>query len=433
MKITIIGTGYVGLVTGACLANHGREVTCLDIDEGRIKNLTNGVIPFHEPGLRDLVEMGVKAGNLKFSSSYNEGVKNNIFFLCVGTPDRGDGESDLTSLVSVLDTLSTKIKGKNFIITKSTVPLGTNEFINDYLAEKISKDAEVEVVSNPEFLKEGDAVSDFMKPDRIVIGADSPDSEALLRQIYKPFNWSSDRIHTMSVKSAELTKYAANSFLATKISFMNEMAKICDLTGANIHDIRKGIGSDARIGMSFLYAGLGYGGSCFPKDIKALINAQKKLGLEPKILSATEEVNMDQVDYFLNKIENSFDDLKEKRISIWGLSFKPDTDDVRESVSIDLIKKISKNVKSIQAYDPVANKNASEELMQINNISFHNSKESCIEGTDFLIIATEWKEFWDTDMAIFEKLHDRIIFDGRNILDIEELNTVNINYVAIGL
>ena len=335
--------------------------------------------------------------------------------------------------MSVLDTLSKKIKGKNYIITKSTVPLGTNEFIYDYLVERVSKDVEVQVVSNPEFLKEGDAVSDFMKPDRIVIGVDSDDSEALLRQIYKPFNWSSDRIYVMSVKSAELTKYAANSFLATKISFMNEMARICDLTGANIHDIRKGIGTDERIGMSFLYAGLGYGGSCFPKDIKSLINAQKKLGLDPKILSATEEVNMDQVDYFLDKIKNSFDNLQDKRVSIWGLSFKPDTDDIRESVSINLIKKIYKNVKAIQAYDPVANINASEELKHINNISFHDSKEKCIDDTDFLIIATEWKEFWDTDMAVFEKLHDRIIFDGRNILDAKALDTVNINYVAIGL
>tara|TARA_B100001564_G_C20601583_1_gene652978 strand:+ start:31 stop:1332 length:1302 start_codon:yes stop_codon:yes gene_type:complete len=433
MKITIIGTGYVGLVTGACLANNGREVTCIDIDEKRIQKLTDGVIPFHEPGLRGLVEMAVKAGNLGFSSSYDDAVKNNIFFLCVGTPDRGDGESDLTSLVSVLDTLSNKIKGKNYIITKSTVPLGTNEFINDYLSERISKDAEIEIISNPEFLKEGDAVSDFMKPDRIVIGVDSSESEDVLRQIYKPFNWSSDRIQVMSVKSAELTKYAANSFLATKISFMNEMAKICDLTGANIHDIRKGIGTDERIGMSFLYAGLGYGGSCFPKDIKALINAQKKLGLESKILTATEEVNANQIDYFLNKIKSKFSDLKDKKISVWGLSFKPDTDDVRESLSINLIKKIAHDVSFIKAYDPVANLNAAEELKEVKNISFHNSKEDSVEETDFLIIATEWKEFWDTDLATLETLRDRIIFDGRNILDSQKLKDVNIDYVAIGL
>ena len=433
MNITIIGTGYVGLVTGACLANHGRKVTCLDIDENRIDSLNNGIIPFHEPGLRGLVEMGIKTGNLKFTSSYDEGTENNIFFLCVGTPDRGDGESDLTSLVSVLDTLSEKITKKNYIITKSTVPLGTNEFIKDYLKNVINSDTEIEVISNPEFLKEGDAVSDFMKPDRIVIGVESADSEELLKQIYKPFNWSNDRIYVMSVESAELTKYAANSFLATKISFMNEMAKICDLTGANIHDIRKGIGTDERIGMSFLYAGLGYGGSCFPKDIKALIQAQKKLGLEPKILSATEEVNFHQVDYFLAKIKNHFVDLKEKKIAVWGLSFKPDTDDVRESVSINLIKKIANDVSSIKAYDPVANDNAFAELKEISNISFHESKETTLEDTDFLIIATEWKEFWDTDYVILEMLRDRIIFDGRNILDSQALKDVNIEYVAIGL
>ncbi len=433
MNITIIGTGYVGLVTGACLANNGRKVTCLDINKERIDGLKKGFIPFHEPGLKDLVEMGIRSGSLNFSSSYEDAVKNNIFFLCVGTPDKGDGESDLTSLKSVLASLSETIKGKNYIITKSTVPLGTNQFIKNYFKTAKNPDAQVEVISNPEFLKEGDAVSDFMKPDRIVIGVDSSDSENLLRKIYQPFNWSSDRIHVMSVNSAELTKYAANSFLATKISFMNEMAKICDLTGANIHDIRKGMGSDERIGMSFLYAGLGYGGSCFPKDIKALIHVQKKLGLEPLILSATEKVNSMQVDYFIDKIKNHFKNLNDKQISIWGLSFKPNTDDVRESVSIALIKRIASEVKSINAYDPVANQNAYNELKQISNISFHNSKESCIKNTDFLIIATEWKEFWDDDATIFETLRDRIIFDGRNILDSKVLNSFNINYVAIGL
>ncbi len=433
MNITIIGTGYVGLVTGACLANNGRKVTCLDIDDNRIQKLKEGEIPFYEPGLRGLVEMGIKTSNLHFTSSYDEGTRNNIFFLCVGTPDRGDGESDLTSLVSVLDSLADKISGKNYIITKSTVPLGTNGFIKDYLENAIKTDAHVEVISNPEFLKEGDAVSDFMKPDRIVLGVESNESETLLRELYKPFNWNNDRIYVMSVESAELTKYAANSFLATKISFMNEMAKICDLTGANIHDIRKGIGTDERIGMSFLYAGLGYGGSCFPKDIKALIKAQEKLGIEPKILSATEEINSQQVSYFIEKIVKHFKDIKQKKISIWGLSFKPNTDDVRESVSINLIKKLSPRVDSIKVYDPVANSNASEELSEFNNITFLDSKEDCLEDTDFLIIATEWKEFWDTDLAILEKLRDRIVFDGRNILDPDKLKLANINYVAIGL
>ena len=433
MNITIIGTGYVGLVTGACLANNGRKVTCLDIDQDRIKKLKEGEIPFYEPGLRGLVEMGIKTSNLHFTSSYDEGTDNSIFFLCVGTPDRGDGESDLTSLVSVLDALAGKISGKNYIITKSTVPLGTNNFIKDYLKEKIDKNTEIEVISNPEFLKEGDAVSDFMKPDRIVLGVDSHESEILLRELYKPFNWSNDRIIVMSVESAELTKYAANSFLATKISFMNEMAKICDLTGANIHDIRKGMGSDERIGMSFLYAGLGYGGSCFPKDIKALIKAQEKLGLKPNILRATEEINFEQVDYFLEKIKSKFMDIKHKKVAIWGLSFKPNTDDVRESVSIELVKKLSTRVNSIKVYDPVANLNAQEELKDINNISYLDSKESCLEDTDFLVIATEWKEFWDTDLEVFEILRDRIIFDGRNILDSENLQKSNIDYVAIGL
>jgi UDPglucose 6-dehydrogenase len=432
MNITIIGTGYVGLVTGACFANNAVNVTCLDIDTARVNSLNQGDIPFHEPGLEELVLSGSKKQKLTFTDSYKEGCKNSIFFLCVGTPDRGDGESDLSGLISVLDSLAENLKGKNFIITKSTVPLGTNRFIEDYLGKNLNNDASIEVLSNPEFLKEGSAVLDFMKPDRIVVGCDSEASIDLIKELYQPFNWSSDRLIFMTIESAELTKYAANSFLATKISFMNEMAKICEQTGANIHDIRKGIGTDSRIGLPFLYAGLGYGGSCFPKDIKALIQTQKKLGISPKLLRSTEEINAAQFHDFIEKIKTNTKDLKNKVFTVWGLSFKPNTDDVRESVAIKLVKELSPQVKFLRLYDPVANDNARIELSGIPNIEFCDDKDKALVGSDALIIATEWKEFWDVDINSLSTLRDKLIFDGRNILNSKKLIDNNFKYIGVG-
>ena len=433
MNITVIGTGYVGLVTGACLAETGNNVTCLDINIERIEKLTCGSIPFYEPGLGELVRRNLDSKRIHFTDSYEEASENNLFFICVGTPDKGDGSPDLSNLQAVMDSLVINIKTKSFIFTKSTVPLGTNKKIQSFFDESLGK-GKVFVSSNPEFLKEGSAVSDFQKPDRIILGSSDQESKEIANSLYLPFNWSKNRMVHMSIESAELTKYAANSFLATKISFMNEMAIICENSGANIHEVRIGLGSDPRIGDSFLYAGLGYGGSCFPKDINALIDMQSKFNLGPGILERTRLVNNRQVGLFHKKIvANISGNLSEKTLAIWGLSFKPNSDDVREAVALKLINMLASEVELLKVYDPIANEAAKKELNNIDNIEFYEDKYEAIVKSDALVLCTEWKEFWDLEAVKLDLMNNKLIFDGRNILSKAKMKDLGVEYFGIGI
>ena len=432
MDITIIGTGYVGLVTGACLAETGNNVTCIDVDSDRVNKLLSGSIPFYEPGLEAIVERNLASKRLVFTDSYEDISQTNIFFICVGTPDKGDGSPDLKNLHAVMDSLASNINGKSFIFTKSTVPLGTNKMIQSFFDDRLGKGI-VYVSSNPEFLKEGSAVSDFQKPDRIILGSSNEEARKLATDIYAPFNWSKNRTMHMSIESAELTKYASNSFLATKISFMNEMALVCENSGANIHEVRLGLGSDPRIGDSFLYAGLGYGGSCFPKDVNALIDMQKAFNLEPGIIERTKQVNDRQVRFFFEKIMSILGtNLEGKRIAIWGLSFKPNSEDVRESVALKLISLLAPEVNSLNLYDPIANLHAKESLSDTSNLKFYDEKYAAIEGADALVICTEWKEFWDLDVLKLDLMHNKLVFDGRNILDKSKMKDLGVEYYGIG-
>ena len=432
MKITIIGTGYVGLVTGACFADKSHQVLCLDIDHERLEKLKIGDVPFYEPGLADLIKENLHKKRITFSSSYLDSKNSDVYFICVGTPDNGQGKPDLRSLTSVLESLNPNIQQDTTIFTKSTVPIGTNRMIDKFFKKNCSEYI-VNIASNPEFLKEGSALNDFFKPDRIVIGTDSEQVKSIARDLYAPFNWRSDRMLFTSVESAEMIKYSANSFLATRISFMNEISRVCDQVGANIHDVRKGIGSDPRIGNSFLYAGLGYGGSCFPKDINALIDTQRSHKLDGHLLTAVKEVNDSQLIYFKEKIiDNLEGNIKDKNIAVWGLSFKPNSDDVRESVAIKLIKELSPISNTIYAYDPKANNNAIRELSNIENINFCDSKDEALKSANFLIICTEWSEFWDPDPKLLNTLKDKLVVDGRNILNKQKLTEAGIKYIGVG-
>jgi len=439
MNIAIIGTGYVGLVSGTCLAEVGNKVFCVDIDTSRIDKLNKAVVPFHEPGLDQLIRDNLSKGNLKFTTSYQDALlSSEAIFICVGTPEEEDGNADLSYIDSAVTQISDVLKHQEreiIVFVKSTVPSGTcynlQEKFNTHLKNSTSS---VIVASNPEFLKEGAAVGDFMKPDRIIVGTDSERVIEAATSIYRSVNWKSSRFKFVSIEAAEIIKYSANAFLATKISLINEIARLCDSAGADISEVRKGIGSDPRIGDNFLYAGLGYGGSCFPKDLKALINTFKKNNLDSRILQAVIEVNNSQLDYFINKIYDFYSEkeLKEKTIALWGLSFKPETDDVRESVSIKLIKTLSHKVKLINIYDPIATENAKIELSNINNINFLDSSSSALLGSDALVIATEWREFWNPDITEMLKLKDKVIFDGRNILDKDLLKEKGFSYFGIG-
>ena len=436
MNVSIIGTGYVGLVTAACLSDMGHHVTCIDIDKKKINTLKKAAIPFYEPGLKEIVKRNYTSGNLKFSSSYKQACsESEIFFICVDTPDRGDGKPNLSNLNKVIDSLAKEIKSDAVIVTKSTVPLGTNSYIDKAIKEKIKrKNISIDICSNPEFLKEGSAVLDFMRPDRIIIGTESDSVKSIMTTLYERLNRQSNKLIFMSIASAELSKYAANSFLATKISFVNELSHIAEETGANMHEIRHGMGSDSRIGNQFLYAGLGYGGSCFPKDVAALLSAQKDFGLKQGMLKETIRINNDQLDFFIKKIKKQFGkELSKKTITVWGLSFKPDTDDLREAVALKLVTKLSPNVKKLNLYDPICNKLASVELKNIKNIQFFDNKYDAFKNSHALIICTEWKEFWNVDYDKLRLLKDRLIFDGRNFLDKEKLNGEGLKYIGVGV
>ena len=417
MNLTVIGTGYVGLVTGTCFAEMGNTVYCVDIDEKKIDNLKKGIIPIYEPHLATMVIDNQTRNNLFFTTNLKEALNNsNIIFICVGTPQSDGGGVDLSFVFDVAKQIAENISKDSIIVTKSTVPIGTSFKIKEIIEDNKINDVNIDIASNPEFLKEGVAIQDCMHPDRIIIGTENINSAEILKELYGPFVSNHERFIFMDIKSAEMTKYAANAMLATKISFMNEIANICEKTGANIQSVRLGIGSDKRIGYNFIYAGCGYGGSCFPKDVKGLINTSVENGYVPKILSMVDEVNEVQKMVLVNKIISKFgEDLNDFTFAVWGLAFKPQTDDVRSAPSITIIMELLKRGARIKAYDPKAIETFKREVNH-ENIEFTASKYDALDDADALILITEWKEFRSLDLEeLSKRLKSKIIFDGRNI------------------
>ena len=431
MKISVIGTGYVGLVTGTCLAETGNQVVCVDINADKVEKMKNGVVPIYEPHLEVLFERNIKSNRLQFTTSLDDGIAHGeIIFLALPTPEGEDGSADLSYVLGVSEEIGKIIKDYKVIVDKSTVPVGTAEKVR----QTVSKNAKVDfdVVSNPEFLREGFAVDDFLKPERIVIGSSSERSTELMQRLYKPFVRSGNPIIVMDEKSAELTKYAANSFLATKITFMNEIANFCELVGADVDMVRKGMGTDSRIGKRFLFPGIGYGGSCFPKDVKALHKTGKDQNYKFNILESVIEVNEQQKTALFPKIKSYFkNDLKGKKIAIWGLAFKPETDDTREAPALYIIDKLLKEGAKITAFDPEAMENVKRKLND--TIHFAENAYDALENADALVICTEWSIFRTPN---FEKirsyLKENVIFDGRNLYDLEEMKRENFTYYSIG-
>ncbi len=416
MKLTIIGTGYVGLVTGTCFAEMGNKVYCVDNDLEKIANLKNNILPIYEPNLESLVKSNQEKGDLIFTSNLKDALDNsNIIFIAVGTPERKDGSVNLDYIFNVAKEIAEVISQDSLIVIKSTVPVGTAFKVKETIESKLNN-IKIDIASNPEFLKEGVAVNDCMRPDRVIIGAQNENVFNTLKELYAPFIVNSDRFVLMDVKSAEMSKYVANALLATKISFMNEIANICEKTGANIKNVRLGIGSDKRIGYDFIYAGCGYGGSCFPKDVKGLINTALVNGYEPKILANVDEVNENQKLVLVNKVVDRFgDDLSGLTFSIWGLAFKPQTDDVRCAPSLVIASEIIKRGGKIKAYDPKAGENFKQHF-NCENITYKNSKYDVLNDSDALILITEWKEFRSLDLdELAKRMKQKIIFDGRNI------------------
>jgi len=436
MKISIVGTGYVGLVTGTCLAEMGYDVTCVDNDAKKVKAMRAGNIPIYEPGLETIFNRGIKEKRLTFTTSLAEGVSgSSAVFLALPTPPGEDGSADLSYILGVANDLGPLIdKGEyKVIIDKSTVPVGTSIKVHNAVAKNAA--GKFDVVSNPEFLREGHAVDDFMRPDRVIIGTDSEKAKAVLREIYRPFLRSGNQLIEMDAESAELTKYAANAYLAARVSFMNAIAKICEETGADVDMVRLGIGSDERIGKKFLFPGLGFGGSCFPKDVKALIHIAKEHGYDFELLQAVSNVNSDQKKFFTNRILDYYDgDIKGKTIALWGLAFKPDTDDIREAASLVLIDILTKAGASIVAYDPAAGENVRKLYANSNTkIEIVDTSEEALKGADCLVIATEWPEFRGLNHEQVRKLlNEPVIFDGRNVYTPNEMENFGFHYESIG-
>jgi UDPglucose 6-dehydrogenase len=440
MKLSIFGTGYVGLVTGACLAEVGHDVVCIDVDEAKIEKLKQGVLPIWEPGLEDIVARNVAEGRLHFTTDVPRAVAHaEIQFVAVGTPPDEDGSADLRYVLSVAESIGRHMQGYKVVVTKSTVPVGTADKVQAALAQAVSaRGAQIgfDVVSNPEFLKEGAAVGDFLKPDRIVVGTRSTEAQKRMRELYEPFNRNHDRMFFMDVRSAELTKYAANAMLATKISFMNELANMAELLGADIEEVRKGIGADPRIGYHFIYPGCGYGGSCFPKDVQALERTAARIGYDAELLKAVDAVNRRQKTTLFTKLARHFggaDMLEKKTIAIWGLAFKPNTDDMREAPSRTLMESLWGKGARVQAYDPVA----MEETRRIydNQAGFvlAPDKYAALEGADALVICTEWQQFRAPDFEeMAARLVSKTIVDGRNLYSPEKLRADGWTYIAVG-
>jgi UDPglucose 6-dehydrogenase len=437
MKIAVVGTGYVGLVTGTCFAEVGIDVTCIDIDQKKIDNLNKGILPIYEPGLEEMVTRNVEAGRLHFSTSLANSIQGcDVAFIAVGTPPGEDGSADLKYVLGVAREIGENINDYIVVVTKSTVPVGTAVRVNEAVKEALTKRnsaIEFDVASNPEFLKEGAAVDDFLKPDRIVVGIESKRAEDIMRKLYKPFLLNGHPIIFMDIPSAEMTKYAANAMLATKISFMNDIANLCEIMGADVNLVRKGIGSDPRIGNKFIYPGIGYGGSCFPKDVKALIKTAAENGHKMRILEAVEEVNDDQKNVLFTKIIKQFNGLlKGKTFAMWGLSFKPKTDDMREAPSLVIIENLLKAGANVKAFDPVAMHEAKKMIGE--QITYCKDLNSTLIDAEALIVATEWPEFRSPNFEVMAKLmKSKIIFDGRNIYDIEEMKELGFTYHCIGI
>lgn len=439
MNITVFGTGYVGLVQGTVLAEIGHDVTCVDVDPTKIENLKKGILPIFEPGLDSLVKANYQAGRLHFTTDAKEAIINKeIFFIAVGTPPDEDGSADLQYVLTVAKTIATHMTNNSIIINKSTVPVGTADKVSNCITEVLTQtnrtDLQFTVASNPEFLKEGSAVNDCMRPDRIIIGTDNLETEKTLRELYAPFNRNHEKIIVMDIRSAELCKYAANCMLATKISFMNEVANLAEKLGADIEMIRRGIGSDPRIGYHFIYAGAGYGGSCFPKDVKALIRTANEINFDTKLLSAVEERNNTQKNVLFEKIDQHFQhNLKDKTFAIWGLSFKPNTDDMREASSRNLMEALWQAGAKVQAYDPKAMQETYRIYGDRSDLILCQTKEDAIENADALVIVTEWQEFKAPNFInICNTLKQAVIFDGRNLYSLENMKKLNITYYSIG-
>jgi len=437
MKITVVGTGYVGLVTGTCFAEVGMDVTCVDIDSKKIENLQNGILPIYEPGLEEMVLRNAEKKRLHFSTSLEESIRDaEVAFIAVGTPPDEDGSADLKYVLGVASGIGKYMQKELVVVTKSTVPVTTAEKVHQAVEEQLkirNINLDFYVASNPEFLKEGAAIDDFMKPDRIVVGTNSARAEEIMRKLYKPFLMNGHPIIFMDIPSAEMTKYAANAMLATKISFMNDIANLCEIMGANVNMVRKGIGSDARIGHKFIYPGVGYGGSCFPKDVKALIKTAKEQHYNMRILNAVEEVNESQKEVLFNKISTHFNnDLAGKNFAIWGLSFKPKTDDMREAPSLVIIEKLLQAGASVVAYDPVAMHEAKRVLGD--TIAYSTDMYNTLNKADALLIVTEWPEFRSPDFEEMKKrLNQPLIFDGRNVFDSKDMQEIGFDYYCIGI
>lgn len=437
MKISIIGSGYVGLVTATCLADTGMQVMCVDVDAKKIENLRSGIIPIYEPGLEEMVRRNMQAGRLVFTTDVELAAKHgSVHFICVGTPPSPDGSADLSFVYAAAENIARYIDDYVVVVNKSTVPVGTADAVHLKIHQVLSErgvNIDFDVVSNPEFLKEGAAIEDFMRPDRVVIGTSSDRAFALMSEIYGAFAFKTGKILRMDAKSAEMTKYAANAMLATRISFMNSLSGLADATGANIDDIRKGMGLDSRIGPSFLYAGCGYGGSCFPKDVRALAETAKQFNIELPILDAVEAINNRQKSVISEKIVNFFAEITGKKFAIWGLAFKPKTDDMREAPSETIIRKLLSLGAIVVCYDPIAKNQAMEIYKDIENISFVDNALECLSGVDALVIPTEHKEFRSPDwVSMKERMNCPIIFDGRNMYDTGIPRKNGFQYFSIG-
>jgi len=430
MKIAVVGTGYVGLVSGTCFAETGNDVICVDIDQSKVDRLSNGQITIFEPGLEVLFKRNLKEGRLSFTTSLEEAIKEStVIFLALPTPPGEDGSADLRYVLGVADHLGKIMTDYKVIVDKSTVPVGTADRVKEAVAANYKGD--FDVVSNPEFLREGVAVDDFMKPDRVVIGAESQRAFDIMDELYAPYVRQGNPVMHMDTRSAELTKYAANSFLATKISFMNEIARLCELLGADVDMVRKGVGSDDRIGKRFLFPGIGYGGSCFPKDVKALVHSAASVDYDFKILKAVEDVNADQKKALVPKIMQHYGSIEGKTVALWGLAFKPNTDDIREAPALEMIKILTQAGAKVQAYDPEAMANV--KAIMADKATFCESSYETLEGADFLVIATEWPEFRTPDFnKIQGLLKDKVIFDGRNLFELETVKKHGFTYYSIG-
>lgn len=437
MKIAIVGTGYVGLVSGACFAEMGVDVTCVDIDKEKIEGLKQGIIPIYEPGLKSIVERNYNAGRLHFTT-YLPSVLNSmdIVFIAVGTPSVYDGDADLSYLYNVANSIADNMNRSLLIVTKSTVPVGTSFHIRDLIRKRLDerglKDLQFDVASNPEFLKEGAAVADFMSPDRVIVGVENDNAKDLMTKLYRPFLLNNFRVIFMDILSSEMTKYASNAMLATRISFMNDIANLCELLGVDVNMVRRGMGSDSRIGRSFLYPGCGYGGSCFPKDIRAILKMADAVGYEMRVIKAVDEVNNRQKMILFDKLNSHWNgDVKGKTVAVWGLSFKPETDDMRDAPSLTLIESLLEANATVRVYDPAAIQEAVQYFDD--KIYYAKDKYDAASGADALIVPTEWKEFRLPDWSVMKKImNQRLVIDGRNIYNRKELDSYGFAYMGIG-